>query len=172
MQPKCRMHSALPSLSVYRLVLRCLGSVTSSHLIFFQTEMDISFNIPSVCIATDNWLDGCGSIPGRQEFFLVHSFKTGFEVHPTSYLIGTSGSFRGSKAARAWSWPLTSIKCQEWWSYTFTPHTSSWRGKDKRWSRYEGVWGSGYIDLRFLKLGISWRRVVWCLITKLSTGTT
>jgi hypothetical protein len=29
-------------------------------------------------------------------------------VHPTSYLMGTGGSFPGGKAAEAWSWPLTS----------------------------------------------------------------
>jgi hypothetical protein len=29
-------------------------------------------------------------------------------VHPTSYVMGTGSSFLGVKAARAWSWPLTS----------------------------------------------------------------
>jgi hypothetical protein len=31
-----------------------------------------------------------------------------FGVHPTSYPVGTRGSFPGGKAAGVWSWPLTS----------------------------------------------------------------
>jgi len=30
-------------------------------------------------------------------------------AHPTFYLVSTSGTFSGGKAAGAWSWPLTSI---------------------------------------------------------------
>jgi hypothetical protein len=39
-------------------------------------------------------------------------------------------NFHWGNEARARSWPLTSIQCRgrEWWSYTSTPHTSSWRG--------------------------------------------
>jgi hypothetical protein len=37
--------------------------------------------------------------------------------------MGTGGCSPWSKAAEAWSWPLTSIQCrgQEWWSYISTP---------------------------------------------------
>jgi hypothetical protein len=34
--------------------------------------------------------------------------QTGSGVHPTSYTMGTGGSFPGGKAAGAWSWPRTS----------------------------------------------------------------
>jgi hypothetical protein len=38
--------------------------------------------------------------PGRgQEFSLLHVVQTGFGVHPTSYPMGTGGSFPGGKAA-------------------------------------------------------------------------
>jgi len=32
--------------------------------------------------------------------------------HPTSYPMGTRGSFHGGKESRVWSWPLTSIQCR------------------------------------------------------------
>jgi hypothetical protein len=43
-----------------------------------------------------------------QEFFLLHIVKTGSGAHQASYPVDTGGSFPGVKAARAWSWPLTS----------------------------------------------------------------
>jgi hypothetical protein len=42
------------------------------------------------------------------EFSLLQIAQTGSEVHPTSYRMGTGGSFPGGKAAGALSWPLTS----------------------------------------------------------------
>jgi hypothetical protein len=36
-----------------------------------------------------------------QEFFLLQIVQTGSEVHPTSYPMGTGGSFSGGKAAGA-----------------------------------------------------------------------
>jgi hypothetical protein len=44
--------------------------------------------------------------------------------------LGNGGSFPGFKAAGTWSWPLTpsSAEVKNVWSYTSTPHTSSWRG--------------------------------------------
>jgi hypothetical protein len=36
-----------------------------------------------------------------QEFSLFHIVQTGSGVHPTSYPMGTGGSFPGGKAARA-----------------------------------------------------------------------
>jgi hypothetical protein len=42
-------------------------------------------------------------------FSLHHRVQNGSGSHPASYPMGTSGSFPGGKAARAWSWPLTSI---------------------------------------------------------------
>jgi hypothetical protein len=47
-----------------------------------------------------------------QEFSLLHVVQTGSGVHPSSYPIGTGGSFSGSKATGVWSWPLTSNWCR------------------------------------------------------------
>jgi len=41
--------------------------------------------------------------------FFQHHVQNGPGAHSASYLMGTRGSFPGSKAARAWSWALTSI---------------------------------------------------------------
>jgi hypothetical protein len=41
------------------------------------------------------------------EFSLLPVLQTGSGVHPTSYPMGTGGSFPGGKAAGAWNWPLT-----------------------------------------------------------------
>jgi hypothetical protein len=43
-----------------------------------------------------------------QEFSLFHVVHAGSGAHPDSYPMGTGGSFSRGKAARAWSWPLTS----------------------------------------------------------------
>jgi hypothetical protein len=42
-------------------------------------------------------------------FSLRYRVQTGSGAHPASYPMGTRGSFRGGKAAGAWSWPLTFI---------------------------------------------------------------
>jgi hypothetical protein len=46
---------------------------------------------------------------GAGNFSLHHRVQPGSGAHPVSYPMGTRGSFPGSKAAGAWSWPLTSI---------------------------------------------------------------
>jgi hypothetical protein len=46
---------------------------------------------------------------GAGNFPLRHRVQTGSGTHPSSYPMGTGGSFPEGKAARAWSWPLTSI---------------------------------------------------------------
>jgi len=38
-----------------------------------------------------------------------HCIQTSSGTHLVSYPMGTGGYFLGDKAARAWSWPLTSI---------------------------------------------------------------
>jgi len=45
----------------------------------------------------------------RQEFFSSPQCPDNSEVHLTSYLLGTRGSFPGGKVARMWSWPLTCL---------------------------------------------------------------
>jgi hypothetical protein len=47
-------------------------------------------------------------VPMGEKFSLLHVVQTATGVHPTSYTIGTGGSFPGGKAAGAWSWELTS----------------------------------------------------------------
>jgi hypothetical protein len=73
-------------------------------------------------IAT-GWTAGVRFPAGARDISLLHSFQTGSGAHPASYPMGTGSCFSGGKAAGAWSWPLTSIKCrgQEWWSYTSIP---------------------------------------------------
>jgi len=60
--------------------------------------------------------------PGRPAFFsrqeqwrnfsLCFCVKTDSEAHPASYPMDTRGSLPGCKAARTWSWPLTSTNCR------------------------------------------------------------
>jgi hypothetical protein len=53
----------------------------------------------SVGIGRGSWLDGRDQFPAEaRDFSLLHSVKTGSEVHPASYKMGTGGSFRGVKA--------------------------------------------------------------------------
>jgi hypothetical protein len=54
----------------------------------------------------DDWV----SIPGRGwDFLLRHHVHTGSGAHPAFCPMATGGSFCGSKAAGAWSWPLTFV---------------------------------------------------------------
>jgi hypothetical protein len=57
----------------------------------------------SIGIATGNRLeDGVGvGVLVKQEFSLLHVVQTGSGVHPTSYTMGTRGSFLGGKAVGA-----------------------------------------------------------------------
>jgi hypothetical protein len=58
----------------------------------------------AVCIATGYGLDDGWvrvRVPMGQEFSLLHVVQTGSEAHPTSYPMGTGGSFPGGKAAGA-----------------------------------------------------------------------
>jgi hypothetical protein len=67
----------------------------------------------SVGIALGYGLDDRGSTVRFPEeagnFSLNHRVQNSSGAHPTSCPMGTTGSFRGSKAAGAWSWTLTSI---------------------------------------------------------------
>jgi hypothetical protein len=57
-----------------------------------------------VGIATGYGLEDGGvgvRVPVRQEFAFLHVVQTGSVVHPTSYTIGTGGSFLMGKAAGA-----------------------------------------------------------------------
>jgi len=46
---------------------------------------------------------------GAGNFTLQHHVQTGSGAHPAFYPVGSRGLFPGGKAARAWSWPLTSM---------------------------------------------------------------
>jgi len=46
-----------------------------------------------------------------REPYFPHRLQNGTGDHPASCPMGTRSSFSGSKAAGAWSWPLTSIYC-------------------------------------------------------------
>jgi hypothetical protein len=60
---------------------------------------------------------------GAGNFSLRHRVQTGSGAHTVSYPTDTEGSFSGSKAAWAWSWPYTpsSAEVKNAWSYTSTP---------------------------------------------------
>jgi len=47
--------------------------------------------------------------PGLGPFSPRYHFQAGSGAHPASQQIGTGTSLPGCKAARAWSWQLTSI---------------------------------------------------------------
>jgi hypothetical protein len=58
-----------------------------------------------------------------QEFSLLHLLQTGFGVHPTSYTMGTGGSFPAVKrpGREADHSPPTSAEVKKMWIYTSTP---------------------------------------------------
>jgi len=63
--------------------------------------------------------------------WLHHRVQNGSGAHPASNRMGTRGSFPGDKAARAWSWPLTTTsaevkECVELYLHSF--NTPPWRG--------------------------------------------
>jgi hypothetical protein len=56
------------------------------------------------------WMIGGVRVPvGAGNFSRHHRVQTGSGAHPASYTMGTRGPFPRGKAARASSWPLTSI---------------------------------------------------------------
>jgi hypothetical protein len=81
----------------------------------------------SVGIATGYGLgdQGDGSFESRwsQEFSLLHIVQTGSGVHPTSYKMGTGGSFSGIKrqGREADHSPPTSAEVKKMWMYTSIP---------------------------------------------------
>jgi len=50
---------------------------------------------------------------GGPLFFFRHCVETDSGIHPTSYPMGTEGSFLKGKVTGAWSWPLISIWCRD-----------------------------------------------------------
>jgi hypothetical protein len=78
----------------------------------------------SVGTATDYGLDMGGCESRGEEIFLCSTvFTPRYGAHPASCQMRTGGSFPRGKAAEAWSWPPTSIQCQdkERWNYTSIP---------------------------------------------------
>jgi len=55
------------------------------------------------------WTIGVRFPVGTGNFSLRNHVQTGSGAQPASYPMSKSGSFPGGKAARAWSWPHTSI---------------------------------------------------------------
>jgi hypothetical protein len=80
----------------------------------------------SVGISTGYGLDdqgGGSSSPGRvKKFSLPHIVQTGSGVHPTSYKMGTAGSFPGVKrrGRETDHSPPTSAEVKKMWIYTST----------------------------------------------------
>jgi hypothetical protein len=57
----------------------------------------------------DDWGSRVRYPAGARNFSLHHRVQNGSGAHPTSYPMGTGGSFPVSKAAGEWSWQLNSI---------------------------------------------------------------
>jgi len=71
---------------------------------------DITSNVHATTVFVIFGLDDRGSVPGRDNngiFSLLCRVQTSSVAHPVSYPVGTGG-----KAARTWSWPLTSVQWQ------------------------------------------------------------
>jgi hypothetical protein len=84
---------------------------TSSFRIRLNEHICI-LNFLSYTIATRYGLDNRGGVrflATARNFSLHHRVQIGSGTHPASYPMGTRDSFRGGKAAGAWSWRLTSI---------------------------------------------------------------
>jgi hypothetical protein len=68
-------------------------------------------------------MGGGSSSPGRvKKFSLLHIVQTGSGIHPTSYKMGTGGSFPGVKlqGREADHSPPTSVEVKKMWIYTST----------------------------------------------------
>jgi hypothetical protein len=67
-------------------------------------------NINTFKSSTGFGLDDLGSIPGKgRDHSVRHRVRTGSEAHPVSYPIGSNDCYAKDKAARVWSWSLTSV---------------------------------------------------------------
>jgi hypothetical protein len=74
--------------------------------------------------------------------------------HPFSYPMGTRGSFCGSKAAGAWSWPLTSIYCRGQimsGAIPPLPNTPSWSGAQLKHRDFTFTFTSVFMVLCLVK---------------------
>jgi hypothetical protein len=65
----------------------------------------------------------------RNQRKYIYEYYSKYWAHPASYPMGTGGPLTGGKAAGAWAdhSPPTSAEVKNTWTYTFIPHTSSWR---------------------------------------------
>jgi hypothetical protein len=103
-----RVHKILPLVPI----LSQTDPVHIMHPISLRSSLILSINLRIVGIATGYRLDGQGvgvRVPVISRIFSSpRRPETGSWVHPTSYPMGTGGSFSGGKAAGALSWPLTS----------------------------------------------------------------
>jgi hypothetical protein len=92
-------------------VARLHNSVSFLHLSYIYKAMEIFITYPNIGagvaqsvwqLATGWTTEGSEFESGKfQEFSPLHVVQTGTEAHPTSYQMGTGGSFPGSKAAGA-----------------------------------------------------------------------
>jgi hypothetical protein len=67
-----------------------------------QPDLLNLYNSQSVYRRATGWAVGVRfQGEAREIFFSLHNIRSGSEVHPASYPMGTSGSFRADKAASA-----------------------------------------------------------------------
>jgi hypothetical protein len=72
----------------------------------FGTDWESSISIATKLI--DRGIRG-PFLEGGGGYSALHSYQASSGTHPSSYRVGTDSCFHGSKAARAYSWPLNSI---------------------------------------------------------------
>jgi hypothetical protein len=89
---------------------------TEKKTIFRHVHLYIKSRDSSVGMALDYGLDGCSyrvrSLAWAAKFSFRHRVHNISGTHPAFYPMGIMGFFTGSKAAVAWSLPLTSIYCR------------------------------------------------------------
>jgi hypothetical protein len=97
------------------------GVINHVLLLFWHIKLH-----SSVGMARSYWLDGRGIgvwVPVGSGIVILHVVQTGSGVHPTSYPMGTGGSFPEVKrpAREADHSPPTSAEVKKTWFYTSTP---------------------------------------------------
>jgi hypothetical protein len=77
-------------------------------IVYITASHDSSVGI-QLGYGLDDWDSRVRLPAGTGNFSPHHRVQSDSGAHPASYPMGTMDSFPGSKAAGAWSWPLTSI---------------------------------------------------------------
>jgi len=85
-----------------------------------------------------------GVFPRSTDFSLLQNVQTGSTAHPATCSMDT-GNFPGvtRMAIEVNHSPPSSAEVKNKWSYTYTPHISSWSGQGKIYLYLLGVFATG-----------------------------